>query len=177
MRRTILNLIGVLVVGASFNFQLPAVVAQDSVFTLLTITNPTPAAGDSFGISLAAVGNDRMVVGAIGAASAAGAAYLFRTDGTLLTTFTNPTPAAYDYFGRSVAALGNERVLIGAYLDDLGATDAGAAYLFSTNGTLLTTFTNPAPAATDCFGWSLVAVGSDRYGQCTQIAAWSLQGF
>jgi hypothetical protein len=162
MKRIMANLLRVLVIVASLSLQLLAVVAQDSGFTLLTITNPAPVAGDSFGISLAAVGDDLMVIGAIGVASAAGAAYLFRIDGTLVATFTNPTPAAYDHFGRSVAALGYEWVLIGAYLDDLGATDAGAAYLFRTNGTLLTTFTNPAPAATDGFGWSLVAVGSDR---------------
>ena len=95
-------------------------------------------------------------------ATNAGAAYLFSTNGTLLTTFTNPTPAASDWFGCSVAAVGTDRVLIGAHCDDTGATDAGAAYLFSTNGTLLTTFTNPTPAAGDWFGYSVAAVGTDR---------------
>ena len=60
-----------------------------------------------------------------------GAAYLFSTNGTLLASFTNPTPAVNDQFGFSVAALGNDRVLIGALQNDTGATDAGAAYLFS----------------------------------------------
>src|SRR5437867_3147251 len=59
-----------------------------------------------------------------------------------LLTFTNPTPAVDDRFGYSVAAVGTDRVLIGAPLDDTGATNAGAAYLFSTNGALLATFTN-----------------------------------
>jgi FG-GAP repeat len=49
----------------------------------------------------------------------------------LLHTITNPTPAAFDAFGASVAALGNDRVIIGATHDDLGATNAGTAYLFS----------------------------------------------
>ena len=101
---------------------------------------------------MAAVGTDRVLIGAYGddtGATDAGAAYLFSTNGALLTTFTNPTPAACDCFGYSVAAVGTDRVLIGAYRDDTGATDAGAAYLFSTNGTLLTTFTNPTPAASD----------------------------
>jgi hypothetical protein len=35
-------------------------------------------------------------------------------------------------------------------------------YLFSTNGTLLTTFTNPMPASYDNFGYSVAAVGNDR---------------
>ncbi len=119
---------------------------------LTTFTNPTPAATDWFGYSVAAVGSDRVLIGAYQddtGATDAGAAYLFSTNGTLLTTFTNPTPAAGDYFGISVAAVGSDRVLIGAYGDDTGAADAGAAYLFSTNGTLLTTFTNPTPAASD----------------------------
>jgi len=131
----------------------------------LTLNNPTPAASDSFGYSVAAVGSERVLIGApdddTGAAEA-GAAYLFSTDGTLLTTFINPIPAAYDLFGISVAAVGSDRVLIGAYLDDTGATDAGAAYLFRTDGALWTTFTNPTPAASDRFGSAVAAVGSDR---------------
>jgi hypothetical protein len=132
---------------------------------LTTFTNPSPAVGDAFGISVAAVGTDRVLIGAWQVdtgANNAGAAYLFSTDGTLLTTFTNPAPGDSDYFGRSVAAVGTDRVLIGAHLDDTGATNAGAAYLFGTDGTLLTTFTNPTPEMNDGFGWSVVAVGTDR---------------
>jgi hypothetical protein len=129
-----------------------------------TFNNPTPAAGDNFGYSLAAVGTDRVLIGAEcdnTGISYAGAAYLFSTNGMLLTTFTNPTPAAGDVFGYSVAAVGTDRVLIGAPYDDTGISDAGAAYLFSTNGALLTTFTNPAPASSDHFGSPVVAVGTD----------------
>lgn len=49
--------------------------------------------------------------------------------GDLLQTFLNPTPAAFDIFGSSVAGVGGN-VLVGAFLDDAGATDSGAAYLF-----------------------------------------------
>jgi len=131
---------------------------------LTTFTNPAQA-GDLFGGAVAAVGTDRVLIGAKfedTGASGAGAAYLFNTDGTLLTTFTNPTPAAFDWFGGAVAAVGNDRVLIAAYRDDTGAEEAGAAHLFSTNGTLLTTFTNPTPAEGDWFGEAVAAVGSDR---------------
>ena len=99
---------------------------------LQTYLNPTPAAGDNFGCSVAAVGNNAL----IGAryddtgATDSGAAYLFDgSTGVRLRTFLNPTPAASDYFGSSVAAVGNN-VLIGAYGDDTGASNAGAAYLF-----------------------------------------------
>ncbi len=132
---------------------------------LRTFTNPTPAVEDDFGFSVAAVGTDQVLIGAPyddAGATNAGAAYLFRTNGTLLTTFTNPAPAYDDEFGITVAAVGTERVLIGAWSDDTGATNAGAAYLFSTSGALLTSFTNPTPAVGDYFGFSVAAVGTER---------------
>lgn len=132
---------------------------------LTTITNPVPADSDFFGTALAAVGNDRVLISAIDYGTAkgnGGSAYLFDTNGTLLTSLTNPTPAASEYFGWSVAAVGSTRVLIGAFQDSTGAVQAGSAYLFSTNGTLLNTFTNPTPAAYDFFGYSVAAVGTDR---------------
>jgi hypothetical protein len=132
---------------------------------LNTITNPTPAPYEGFGYALAAMGGDRVLIGArynsMGG-SEAGAAFLFNTNGNLLTTFTNPTPASSEWFGRSVAAVGSDRVLIGADGNSAGAIAAGAAYLFSTNGELLTTFTNPSPAASDLFGRSVAAIGADR---------------
>src|ERR1035441_4455825 len=126
---------------------------------LTTITNPTPVASDIFGGAVAAVGSNRVIVGAEGA----GEAYLFSLTGTLLTTFTIPDPAAGS-FGAALAAVGSERVLIGAYNYTAGVplAQVGRAYLFGTNGTLLTTFTNPSPAITQGFGWSVAAVGNDR---------------
>ncbi len=146
-----------------------AKVAMVSNWFALTITNPTPAYDDRFGISLAAVGTDRVLVGASGddtSASNAGAAYLYRTDGTLLTIFTNPAPAAGGGFGYAVAAVGTDRVLIGAPdgapYNDTGASGVGAAYLFSANGALLTTFANPTPAKSNLFGSTVAAIGIDR---------------
>ena len=132
---------------------------------LKSFPNPHPANDGGFGISVAALGSNRVLVGAPydnTGASAAGSAYLFSTNGTLLNTFTNPVPATGDNFGTSVAAVGSNRMLISAI--DYGGVKGtgGAAYLFSTNGTLLTTFTNPTPAASDYFGWSVAAVGSTR---------------
>lgn len=132
---------------------------------LTTFACPTPAADDYFGLAVAALGNDRVLIGApyrdAGALNA-GAAYLFNTDGALLTTFSNPTPADDDHFGTTVASLGTDRVLIGAPGADLGAHDAGAVYLFSTSGTLLTVFINPTPEYFDSFGLAVSAVANDR---------------
>lgn len=128
--------------------------------------NPSPIFGahEGFGAAVAAVGADRVLIGAnADGVGSAGAAYLYSTNGGApLITFTNPTPAASDNFGIAVAAVGTDKVLIGAWMDDAGATDAGAAYLFSTNGTLLTTFTNPAPTAFGFFGYSVAAVDTNK---------------
>ncbi|MBI1928346.1 FG-GAP repeat protein, partial [Candidatus Poribacteria bacterium] len=134
-------------------------------FTLTqTLLNPTPAASDYFGFSVS-VDGDRVLVGAYGddtGATDAGAAYLFdAVTGVLLHTFTNPTPAGGDLFGWSVSVDG-DRILVGAVLDDTGASDAGAAYLFdAVTGVLLQTFTNSTPAGGDLFGYS-VSVNGDR---------------
>ena len=126
--------------------------------------NPAPAVAGGFGSSVEAVGSDQVLIGAVDSpvATNGGAAYLFSTNGTLLTTFSNPTPAAGDYFGWSVAAVGSDRVLVGAYQEYTGASRAGSGHLFSTNGTLLNTFINPTPAAGDAFGVSVAAAGSGR---------------
>ena len=87
--------------------------------------------GDSFGASLAVVGND-ILVGAPSddtGATDAGRAYLF--DGStweLLETFDNPDPQAHDHFGSSVAGVGNY-VVIGA--NQSNNPGPGVAYLFA----------------------------------------------
>jgi hypothetical protein len=132
---------------------------------LITFTNPAPAAGDLFGHAVSALGADKVLIAALRddtGAPNAGAVYLFSTNGTLLTTFTNPTPVTGDQFGSAVASVGADKVLIAALGDDTGATDGGTAYLFSTNGTLLITFTHPAPAANNQFGFAVTPAGQDR---------------
>lgn len=169
MKRIMLNLLGLLAVCAALNIQLSIVMAQGKGFSTLVITNPAPADNDLFGASLAAVGDELVLIGSPfdgtewTGGDDVGAAYLFSTDGTLLTAFTNPTPAAYEYFGNCVAAAGSDRVIIGAYYENTRVGQGGAAYLFNTNGTLLTTFTNPTPLIGGSrFGKSVAAVGSDK---------------
>ena len=130
---------------------------------LNTITNPQPTDYAAFGYSLAVVGNDRIVAGAPGVYTAeASVAYLMSTNGALLATFTNPAPTFGDNFGFTVASVGTEYILIGAPCDDQGAEDAGRAYLFRTNGALVTTFDNPTPGTNDLFSYRLSAFDNDR---------------
>jgi hypothetical protein len=197
---------------------LPLSLLAQSPVLLRTFNNPTPAIDDNFGSSMAALGNDRVLIGARyddTSAANAGAVYLFHTNGTLLKTITNPIPTLifpysdeqfgstiatlgndrvvvgspivgkvflfttngtlvttlnssnfYDvYFGDKVAAFGNDRVIIGArgaYPDNQVYTEAGAAYLYSTNGAFLAMFSNPDPQSFYEFGFQVVAFSNDR---------------
>jgi hypothetical protein len=132
---------------------------------LMTLPNPEPEVGDRFGQALADSGGD-LLVGAplkdAGGILNAGAAFLFDgTTGDLLQTYRNPSPSTGDQFGAAVAALGIDEVVIGAPYKDLGATMAGAVYLF--DGTVIApaapplrfVFGSPSPAYGDLFGYAL----------------------
>lgn len=133
---------------------------------ITTVTNPRPSAGSQFGSAIAGISSNRIVVGAPNdstGASLSGLVHLFDQLGGYLLTVTNPTPAANDFFGSAVVAVGSDRFAVAARADDTGATNAGCVYLFDLGGTLLTTITNPTPAAEDGFGETLAAVAPDRF--------------
>jgi hypothetical protein len=97
------------------------------------IVNPTPLSSEAFGWTLSRFGENRFLVGAINEATAnspAGAAYIYKDEGTRLATINNPAPATFDYFGWALTGIGNEHVLVGAPSDDTRATDAGSVYLY-----------------------------------------------
>ena len=187
---------------------LPLAIAAQTPILVNTFPNPTPAAGSSFGTAIAALGSDRLLVGAYGSPSnnPGGVVYLYHTNGTLLTTFTNPTPfyeIGYSIttlgsdrvvigssdesvhlfttngalvstlsgpggpggqgFGDSIIPFGNDKLLIGAtYAVEPGANGIGAAFLYSTNGTLLMTFRNPDTNFQSAYGFCVAAFGNDR---------------
>ncbi|MCH7535937.1 MAG: cadherin-like domain-containing protein [Bacteroidetes bacterium] len=75
---------------------------------LQTINNPSPAGGDRFGISVAGVGNDKFLVGAIfddTGAENAGSAYLFEI--TTSPQVNNPPIAVDDFFTVEVNSINN----------------------------------------------------------------------
>jgi len=126
--------------------------------------HPTPEDSDYFGIAIAPVGSDKVLIGARGddtGAANTGAAFLFDVNsGQLLHTFLNPTPAENDVFGYHAEAISERLIVIGADADDTGARDAGSAYLFDLlSGDLLATINNPSPAQNDHFGFTFAGVG------------------
>ncbi len=118
---------------------------------LANLANPTPAANDNFGSSVAIAGNN-VVVGA----PRKGAAYLFdATTGGLLHTLAGPTPAGDYSFGTSVAIAGNN-VLVGMPLQFTATSEIGVACLFdASTGSLLDTLDTPTSASYDYFGNSM----------------------
>jgi hypothetical protein len=133
---------------------------------LATLTNPAPQNRAAFAYSLAVMDAERIVVGAYGARRAGlndvGEVFLLRTNGAVLAVLTNPLPAGFASFGGAVTVVDRDKILVGADgATRNGVTSTGEAYLYSTNGTLLTTFTNPANGALNLFGWALAPVSSN----------------
>lgn len=102
---------------------------------VLTINNPSPAASDLFGRSVALSGA-RLVVGVYQddtGASNAGNAYVYdlasATPAVPVATLINPSPGASDFFSSSVGISGT-RIVIGVPYSDLSGRDQGAAYVF-----------------------------------------------
>lgn len=128
-----------------------------------TLTNPQPRTVSYFGISVAAVGRDRLLVGAgfeewiTNRASA----FLFNTNGQLLATISDPNPGQH-WFGRDVAHAFDDKLVIGSPFTDPFVQNTGTAYVFTTNGVLVNSFTNTTPTTFDNFGHSVEAVGNDR---------------
>ena len=129
-----------------------------SVSEAYSISNPDLGANDRFGYAVS-IDDNHAIVGSryedTGDTNA-GSAYIYNvTTGAVLHTINNPTPEYGDQFGYSVAISGNNSI-IGARLDDTGANNAGAAYIYNnTTGNLVHALINPTPASGDEFGFAV----------------------
>jgi hypothetical protein len=158
--------VGELDVGSVHVYNLASVTPAMPV---LTLTNPSPAAADFFGFSVAISGT-RVVVGAHyddTDAENAGSAYVYDLAGVdpavPVARLAKPAPKAEEWFGHSVRISGM-RVVVGVPLDDIGAVDSGSAYVYdlssATPSQPVATLTNPSPAFIDRFGWSVAIAGT-----------------
>jgi hypothetical protein len=127
-----------------------------------TLESPAGTTDDVFGLAVAASGSTVLVGAPGGPAGTAvvGRAYVFdAATEQLIATLDDPAADASDFFGLSVGLWGNAAV-VGAPDDKAGGSDSGQAYVFNaTTGALLTTLTNPSPAADDHFGDSVAISG------------------
>ena len=144
--------------GSAYVYDLSSGTPTVPIFTL---NNPSPAANDYFGWSVAISGT-RVIVSALlddTGASGSGSAYVYDLIGSTPTvpvaTLNNPSAAADHNFGRSVAISGT-RVVVGARLDNTLVTNGGSAYVYDlSSGTPtvpVTTLNNPRMASGDEFG-------------------------
>lgn len=137
---------------------------------LAAITNDAPAVHQAFGASLAAVGADRLL---IGAPFGMGTACLMTTNGTLLRRYQDPNGLADSGFGGALAVLGNDRFVITASSANIEAPVSGGANLFDTSGRIVAPLLNPEPEAWDAFGIAVAIVDGDKIlvGSSDQRAA------
>ncbi len=127
------------------------------------------APNDNFGQSVA-ISADLIVIGApeksSPGASAAGAAYVFRREGSSWiqeAKLVAPTPTTTDRFGQSVSISG-DRIIVGAIGDDTSAgVNTGSAFVFLRNGTSWAQEANliaSDASANDYFGLSVSISGT-----------------
>ena len=133
------------------------------------LRNPDARTGDNFGQSVAISGTHVIVGARHGStgADAAGSAYVYDVSNVAPTvpvaTLRNPEPGNADYFGFSVGIV-DTRLVVGTPYDDMGAVDAGSAYVYDlNNGTPtmpLYTLNNPGVAPRDHFGHAVALSGT-----------------
>lgn len=132
---------------------------------LQTIPNPTPAANDLFGESLAVAG-DYIIVGARddSGGDASGQVYVFSAvTGAFLAAVENPTPAANDDFGRRVTA-NSMHIVTSAFGDDSDVTDSGRVYVLDLPfGESIGTLSATDPEPNETFTFSLIDDANGRF--------------
>ncbi len=129
-----------------------------------TLPNPGGSQSGFFGAATAMAGT-HLAVGAPFFGHGGGSVYAYELAGASpevpIATLNNPRLATEDRFGYSVAV--GTKVVVGAPLDDVRATDAGAAYLFEWPaggpGTPII-FDQPYPALNDGFGFAMASSGT-----------------
>lgn len=127
-------------------------------------TVPSPE-GTSFGyfgrFSGLAVGEDRIVVGAINTTSSSGGkVFIYDSIGNLQANLAGTGVAGGDQFGYAVA-VGCGRIVVGAPNDDDNGTDSGTVHVYDLDGKLIARQVAPSGNAGDLFGKS-VAIGENR---------------
>ena len=105
------------------------------------------------------MGNNKIVVGAVGDGSSSGSVYVYDLDGTNEVKITASDSASGDGF--STSAVANNKIVVGAFGDDDNGLTSGSVYVYNLDGTGETKITASDGAASDNFG-SAVAIGNGK---------------
>ncbi len=149
-------------VGNVENVGIVFVFDMDTGNLLLTLNSPAPVLNGYFGSNVAISGN---VLAVSASGEGFGRIYLFNaTNGQLLETVLNPTSTPLELFGQYLAMSGNTLVTSSRFAD-VGATDAGVAYIYELNpatsiASLTHTLNNPTPAPDERFGGAVAVAGN-----------------
>ena len=155
---------GRLVVGGwSPGVEAPVYVFDLQGDLLHRIENPAPTGIGQFGIAVEAIGND-ILVGSVfddDLEDDAGAVYLFDENYQQVRRFVSPEQTPRGLLGRYIAVLDEETFVVGAYAESHEASETGRAYVFSIDGSEVSTLVNPNPLARDFFGIHVAKSGEN----------------
>jgi outer membrane protein assembly factor BamB len=136
--------------------------AQEASQASMTIQPQQPRSEGWFGYSVA-INGDFIVVGEphadVEGESRAGLAYLYDTEGGLVTTLRSPSPVNGNIFGWSVDITENIIAVSAMLADADGVREAGKAYIFDTDGDLKAALQAPQMKLNGLFGISVAASG------------------
>ena len=142
--------------------------APNPTTPILTLSNPSPATSDDFGMTVAISGN-RIAIGAGGASSSVqGTVFIYDLHGTTpsspVLSLPNPDPANANNFGKAVSLVAGQLLVGSGYDYGLpGTSSAGIAYMYHLDGptpaTPVATLANPSPAFGDNFGSAVATDG------------------
>ena len=131
---------------------------------LVTVTNPIATNVTQFGYSAAFTSTNALFV------AAPPRIYRYDTNGVILGVITNPRPdlvGGFQTFGYAMAPVSTNRVAASDIYAVIGGyNSAGAVYLLSSTGTLVTTISNPAPLNA-FFGSALCRLGNGWLAVCS----------
>jgi hypothetical protein len=157
-KHTILILVGILAAVS-----MVPVRAEEEYGLIATLEPTIPGGGAYFGTDIA-LSEDLLLIseykGHVEDVGPAGKAYLYDADWNLLSTLQAPEPRTPADFGWSAAALG-DLIVVGCPMVEVeGIRRAGEAYVFDSDGSLLSTLRSPDPKSSGEFGIG-VALGKD----------------
>lgn len=123
------------------------------------ITNPLPHASDSFGFTMAALGEGRFAISDRYENGNRGVVHVYNTEGTRLFMLTNRTATA-GQFGSRMAAVSSNRFAVAAPQHSFAR---GAVDLYDLNGTFISTLALPNVSTAAEFGSTITRLNGNRF--------------
>ena len=129
---------------------------------LHTITSSNEGTND-FGYSLA-LNDEYIFIGekssAVGDVERAGKVFIYNREAELVDSIVSTNPMSGSYFSECMAVY-DDIIVIGEPWCDEGTVDAGKAYVYRTDGTLIAELVSPEPSIKGYFGEALAICGDD----------------